>query len=62
MRIEQKIGIVKCDLVSAKSKVSPIKRQSIRRFELLAAKLFANLFACVYDNLKNVYSFDEIYC
>ena len=62
LRIEQKSGIVKCDLVSAKSRVSPIKRQLIPRLELLAANLSPNLFACVYDNLKNVYSFDEIYC
>ena len=48
-------------MVSAKSRVSHIKKQSIPRLELLAANLLANLFVCVYDNLKNVYSFDEIY-
>ena len=62
LHIEHESGIVKCDLVSAKSRVSPIKKQLIPQLELLAANLLANLFPCVYDNLKNVYSFDEIYC
>ena len=53
LRVERKSGIVKCDLVSAKSRVSPIKKQSIPLLELLAPKLLANLFLCVYDNLKN---------
>ena len=61
LRIEHKSGIVKCNLVSAKSRVSPIKKQSIPRLELLAVNLLANLFVCVYDSSKNVYSFDEIY-
>ena len=57
-----KSGIVKYDLVSAKSRVSLIKKQSIPRLELLAANLLASLFVCLYGNLKNVYSFDETYC
>ena len=62
LRIEQKSGVVKCELVSANSRVIPIKMQLIARLELLAVNLLANLFVCVYGNLKSAYSFDEIYC
>ena len=45
-----------------KSRISFTKKQSIPRLELLAANILANFFVCLYNNLKNVYNFDEICC
>ena len=61
LRIEGSSGAIKCDLLSAKSRLSPTKKKSISRLESLAANLLSSLFVCVYKNLKTVYNFDEIY-
>ena len=62
LRIERNSGNIKCDLVSAKSRVSPTKKQSIPRLELLATNLLSCLFVRVYENLETVCNFDDIYC
>ena len=62
LRIERKSAIIERHLVSAKSRVSPTKKQSILRLKLLAGNLLPSLFICVYENLKTVCNFDEVYC
>ena len=50
-----------CSLVVAKTKVAPIKKVSIPKFELLACIPLDNLIRYVISSMENVLAFNDIY-
>ena len=53
---------IHCQLVTSKSRVAPMKTQTIPRLELLACLITARLMAQVHEALKDVLRVDSRYC
>ena len=52
LRVEYTSGLISTRLISSKSKVAPIKQQSIPRFELLGAGLMIKLVEAIYEAMQ----------
>ena len=61
LRFLLKSNNVKVNLVSAKSRVSPLCKTSIPRLELLGNVLLSRLLKSVVNNLASVYSIEQIF-
>ena len=61
LRFERKSGFIEVALVSSKSKVAPLRKETIPRLELLGASLLARLFKTIKENLSPDYTINDLY-
>ena len=59
LRFERKSGFIEVALVSSKSKVAPLRKETIPRLELLGALLLARLFKTIKESLSPDYTIND---
>ena len=60
LRIENKSGDLSCELISSKSRVAPIKKQTIPRLELMGALVLTELLESVKNELNDCYELSKV--
>ena len=60
LRVEKQSGQVNCELVSSKSRITPIKKQTIPRLELMGAVVLSELMNSVQNELSCYYKISKV--
>ena len=61
LRFERKSGFIEIALVCSKSKVAPLRKETMPRLELLGALLLSRLFKTVKESLSSDYIINDLY-
>ena len=61
LRFERKSGFIEIVLVCSKSKVAPLRKETMLRLELLGALLLSRLFKTVKESLSSDYIINDLY-